>query len=85
MYVSREEMESLYEKILLEDLTDVLSPETVERIFPRVLECGRIDGRQIGLAMEAESLLAGDKDAATVTGIIQSRVRLYLAEHSHTG
>ncbi|MCM1118117.1 MAG: extracellular solute-binding protein [bacterium] len=54
LYVSREDMESLYEKGLLEDLTDVLSQETVERIFPGVLECGRIDGRQIGFVMEAE-------------------------------
>ncbi|MCM1119409.1 MAG: ABC transporter substrate-binding protein [bacterium] len=54
MYVSRVDMESLYEKGLLEDMTEVLSPETVERIFPGVLECGRIDGRQIGFAMEAE-------------------------------
>ncbi|MCM1120594.1 MAG: extracellular solute-binding protein, partial [bacterium] len=48
LYVSRADMERLYEKGLLEDMTEVLSPETVERIFPGVLECGRIDGRQIG-------------------------------------
>ncbi|MCM1118963.1 MAG: ABC transporter substrate-binding protein [bacterium] len=54
MYVSREDMETLYEKGLLADLTDVLSPETAEQIFPGVLECGRIDGRQIGFAVKAE-------------------------------
>lgn len=54
MYVSREDMETLYEKGLLADLTDVLSPETTEQIFPGVLECGRIDGHQIGFAVKAE-------------------------------
>ncbi|MCM1117838.1 MAG: extracellular solute-binding protein [bacterium] len=54
LYVSREDMETLYEKGLLEDLTDVLSQEVRDSIFPGVLECGRIDGRQVGLALDAE-------------------------------
>ena len=54
MYVSREDMEILYEKGLLEDLTDVLPQEVAESVFPGVLECGRIDGRQVGLALKVE-------------------------------
>lgn len=54
MYVSRADMEILYEKGLLSDLTGLLSRETEEQIFSGVLECGKVDGEQIGFPMTAE-------------------------------
>lgn len=53
MYVSREDLEILYEKGLLEDMTGLLSPETAEQIFPGVLGCGKIEGKQVGFPMDA--------------------------------
>lgn len=50
LIVDRDDMETLYEKGVLADLTDVLPEETQEQIFTCVLEAGRIDGRLIGLA-----------------------------------
>lgn len=53
LIVNREEMETLYEKGVLADLSDVLSEETQEQIFGCVLEAGRIDGKLIGLGDSA--------------------------------
>lgn len=53
LVVSREDMEVLYEKGALADLSDVLSEETREQIFNCVLEAGQIDGKLIGLADSA--------------------------------
>lgn len=53
LIVDRNDMETLYEKGVLADLSDVLPQETQEQIFACVLETGRIDGRLIGLADNA--------------------------------
>lgn len=50
LIMDREDMETLYEKGVLVDLSDVLPAETQEQIFSCVLEAGRIDGKLIGLA-----------------------------------
>lgn len=49
-YVTAEDMEMLYEKGILADLSDVLPQEYVDAIFPGALGCGVIDGKQMGLA-----------------------------------
>lgn len=51
-FVTREDMEILYENGALEDLTDILPAEIKECIFPGVLDGGMIDGRLVGLAPE---------------------------------
>lgn len=53
LIVNREDMETLYEKGVLADLSDVLPMETQEQIFGCVLEAGRIDGKLIGLGDSA--------------------------------
>lgn len=62
-YVSAEDMQILYEKGVLAELTEVLSEEILESVYPGVLDGGLIDGRQIGLAPEAwgRTMLAADK------------------------
>lgn len=52
-YVSAEDMDILYEKNVLADLSEVLSAEDEAAIYPGVLASGVIDGRQIGLAPSA--------------------------------
>ena len=54
MYVSREDMVTLYEKRLFDDLTDLLDPKIVDEIFPGILDCGKIEGKQIGFALNAQ-------------------------------
>lgn len=49
-YVTAEDMEMLYEKGVLADLSDVLPQEYVDAIFPGALGCGVIDGKQVGLS-----------------------------------
>ena len=50
LVVNREDMETLYEKGVIEDLSDVLPEETKEQIYASVLEAGQIGGKQVGLA-----------------------------------
>ena len=50
LVVNREDMETLYEKGVIENLSDVLSEETREQIYASVLEAGQISGKQVGLA-----------------------------------
>lgn len=65
-YVSAEDMEMLYEKGALADLSDVLPEEYTEAIFPGALACGVIDGKQIGLAPEGHvSIVLADNDLWT--------------------
>lgn len=49
LVVNREDMETLYEKGVIQDLSNVLSDETREQIYSSILEAGQIDGKQIGL------------------------------------
>lgn len=51
--VSEEDMRMLYEKGALADMTGILPPEIESCIYPGILECGVIDGKQIGLATQA--------------------------------
>lgn len=51
--VTAEDMEMLYEKGVLLDLSDVLPQEYTDAVFPGALGCGVIDGKQIGLTPEA--------------------------------
>ena len=53
LIVNREDMETLYEKGVLADISDVLPMETQEQIFGCVLEAGRIDDKLIGLGDSA--------------------------------
>ena len=50
LFVGKEDMENLWGKGALADLTDVLDSKTQEQIFSAVLESGKIDGRLYGLA-----------------------------------
>lgn len=52
-YISIDDLDMLYEKGALADLTDVLPEEYVEVIFPGALELGTIDGKLVGLAPDA--------------------------------
>lgn len=49
-----DDLDMLYEKGALADLTEVLPEEYVEVIFPGALELGTIDGKLVGLAPDAE-------------------------------
>lgn len=51
--VTAEDMEMLYEKGALMDLSEVLPREYTDTVFPGALGCGVIDGKQIGLTPEA--------------------------------
>ncbi len=53
LWVFREDMEILYEKGLLQDLTVLLSEETREQIFPGIIKAGSIGEEYIGLASDA--------------------------------
>lgn len=53
MYVTGADMAMLYEKGLLEPMEDVLSKETKDALFQGALECGRIDGVQVGLPVNS--------------------------------
>lgn len=57
-FITREDMEILYNNGVLADLTDVLTTEMKECIFPGVLDGGMIDGRLIGLAPEGYVTIA---------------------------
>lgn len=54
MYVSKTDMEILYEKGLLMDLSELLTQETRQAVFQGVLQCGQIDGKQMGFPMSAK-------------------------------
>lgn len=56
--VSAADMEMLYEKGVLADLTGILPEELESCIFPGVLDGGVMDGRQIGLTPEATARVA---------------------------
>lgn len=50
LYVSRSDMEMMYEKGLLLDLRDLIPGETLEKLLPGVLELGTMDGQLVGMA-----------------------------------
>lgn len=50
MYVTRADMEILWEKGLLVDMNELLSEETREKILPGVLQMGTREGQLVGLA-----------------------------------
>ena len=52
-YVSGADMRTLYEKGVLADLSDTLDEELRESLYNGAISCGVIDGRQIGLPVEA--------------------------------
>ena len=52
-YIPIDDLDMLYEKGALADLTDVLPEEYVEVIFPGALELGTIDGKLVALAPQA--------------------------------
>lgn len=54
LVVNREDLETLYEKGVIEELSSVLSEETREQIYASVLEAGQIDGKQVGLAWSGD-------------------------------
>lgn len=62
MYVSREDMEILYERGVLADLRDFISEETLDKVLPGVLEMGTVDGSLVGMApgIRAISLRVGE-------------------------
>lgn len=49
LWVTGEDMEMLEEKGLLADLRDYLSEETLEQIFPGVIEAGTVNDRLVGI------------------------------------
>lgn len=51
-YVTAGDMEMLYEKGVLADLSDLLPQEYVDAIYPGFLGCGVIDGKQVGMPSE---------------------------------
>lgn len=61
LYVTREDMEQMYEQGFLADLRSLLSEETVNRVLPGVIELGTIEGALAGMASEvsAASILIG--------------------------
>ena len=53
LVVNRKDMETLYEKGVIEELSGVLPEDTREQIYSCVLEAGQIEGKQVGLAWYA--------------------------------
>lgn len=51
MLVSAEDMQILAEKGALMDLTELISEETMEQLFPCVIEDGTVDGKLLGMTM----------------------------------
>lgn len=62
-YVSGADMRTLYEKGVLADLSGVLDKDLRDSLYEGALSCGVIDGRQIGLPVEAyvTTLLISDR------------------------
>lgn len=62
-YVSAADMRTLYEKGALADLSGALREELRESLYEGALACGVIDGRQVGLPVEAyvTTLLVSDE------------------------
>ncbi len=63
LYVSREDMEMLWEKGLLEDLSAFLPQEALARMIPSAVELGTLDAALAGIPsnVEAVSLVVGDR------------------------
>lgn len=55
LLVDRKDLQILFDKGVLADLSGVLSKETEEQIFKGVLAAGTIDGKLVGLADSVRS------------------------------
>lgn len=53
LWVDVEDMQILYEKGAIEPLTDLISEDTLEQIFPGILESGSIDGKLVGVYFDS--------------------------------
>lgn len=62
MLVSAQDMLTLAEKGVLQDLAELIPRETMEQLFPCVVQDGTVDGRMVGLSTELmiETLLTAD-------------------------
>lgn len=62
-YVSGSELRMLQEKGVLADLSELISGETLEELWPAALQSGTIDGQLVGVQLECwiESLLVSDE------------------------
>ena len=62
MLVSAEDMVVLAEKGVLMDLTELIPVETMEQLFPCVIQDGTVDGRMVGLTTDImiETLITAD-------------------------
>lgn len=52
LWVSLDDMRTFAEKGLLQDLTELIEADTLEQIFPGIIETGTIDGQLVGLVPE---------------------------------
>lgn len=61
--ISAEDMQILYDKGALADLTDIIPPQTREQVFDCIWNAGTIDGRLIGLTnnMSVSGILVSDE------------------------
>lgn len=53
MICPRKEMDILQKKGYLADLSDLLPPETLDSLYSKLVDCGRIDGKLYGLVYDA--------------------------------
>lgn len=62
MLVSAQDMLTLAEKGVLQDLAELIPRETMEQLFPCVVQDGTVDGKMVGLSTELmiETLLTAD-------------------------
>lgn len=62
MLVSAEDMQILAEKGALMDLTELIPKETIEQLFPCVIEDGTVDGKLVGMTMRlwVDTMLTAD-------------------------
>lgn len=62
-YVSAADMQILYDKGVLADLSEILSPETLDAVYSGVLDGGTIDGQRVGIVPEARAntMLVSDR------------------------
>ena len=63
MWLSREDMELLAEKVALCDLSDMIPEDIKEKMIPAALELGMVDGKLVGFTpqVEFETLITADK------------------------
>lgn len=63
LWVNSEDLKILAKQGVLLDLTELISKETLEQIFPGIIEHGTVDGKYVGVQLECQSFVAMTADS----------------------